>query len=102
VTGVSFARSADSLLSASEDGTVRQWDLTTGTEKGSLNASVGPIKCLAFGGKRVAVAGKFLAVRRKTATFSRFEGHDGPVHCVAFSQDGSLLASGGADGTVRV
>lgn len=102
VTGVAFARNADTLLSASEDGTVRQWDLTTGSDKGSLNASVGPIRCLAFSNKRVAVGGKTLAVRRKTASFTRFEGHDGLVNCVAFSADGTQLASGGADGTVRV
>jgi WD40 repeat protein len=101
VTGVAFART-DSLLTASEDGTVRQWDLATGADKGSLNASVGPIRCLAFSGKKVAVGGKTLAVRRKTASFTRFEGHEGFVNCVAFSQDGSQLASGGADGTVRV
>lgn len=102
VTGVAFARSAESLLSAGEDGTVRQWDLTTGTDKGSLNAAVGPIRCLAFGGKKVAVGGKTLGVRRRTASFSRFDGHQGHVNCVAFSSDGSLLASGGADGTVRI
>ena len=102
VTGVAFARSADTLLSAAEDGTVRQWDLSTGADKGSLNASVGPIRCLAFGGKKVAVGGKSLAVRRKTASFTRFEGHEGFVNCVAFSSDGTLLASGGTDGTVRI
>lgn len=29
-------------------------------------------------------------------------GHDGTVHCVAFAPDGSRLATGGADGTVRI
>jgi eukaryotic-like serine/threonine-protein kinase len=102
VTAIAFARNADTLLSASADGTVRQWDLKTATDKGSLNATVGPVKCLAFANKRVAVGGKSLAVRRKTATFERLDGHNGPVNCVAFNEDGSRVASGGADGTVRI
>lgn len=101
ITGVVFAKS-DSLLSASHDGTIRQWDLATGKEKGVLNAPVGPVNGLAFGNKRVAVAGRELAVRQKDGAFTRFDGHDGAVHCVAFSPDGSLLASGGADATVRI
>lgn len=102
VTGVSFARTADSVLTASQDGTVRQWDLTTRKEKGSLNAGAGPINDLAFTGKRLAVAGKTLAVRQKDGSFMRFVGHDGPVICLAFSPNGHLLASGGADATVRI
>ena len=102
VTGVAFARNADTLLSAGEDGMVRQWDLKTNADKGSLSASVGPVKCLAFANKKVAVCGKSVAVRNKTASFARFEGHSGPVNCVAFTEDGGLLASGGADGTVRI
>ena len=73
-----------------------------GVEKGSLNANVGPIRCLAFGGKKVAVGGDHLGLRRRTASFARLDGHNGPVLCVAFSPDGTLLASGGADGTVRI
>ena len=42
VTGVAFV-AADSLLSSSHDGTVRQWDLKTGKSKGVLQAPVGPI-----------------------------------------------------------
>jgi len=102
VTGLTFTRNADTLLSSSEDGTVRQWDLKTATDKGSLNSAVGPVRCIAFANKKVAVGGKSLAVRNKTASFSRFEGHDGPVNCVAFAADGGLLASGGADGSVRI
>src|SRR5207248_2564670 len=65
VTAVAFATSADSLLSAGQDGTGRQWDLATVRLKGTLGGTVGPIAGLAFGVKRVAVAGKTLAVRQQ-------------------------------------
>jgi serine/threonine protein kinase len=103
VTGVAFV-TADSLVSSSQDGTVRQWDLKTGKVKGVLQAPVGPISALAFAGKRIAVAGRDgLALRQPTAAaFQKLLGHDGAVLCCALSADGRLLASGGADRTVRV
>jgi len=101
VTALWFV-SPESLLSAGVDGTVRQWDLRLGKTKGTLPAGAGPISGLAFGGKRVAVAGETLAVRQPTGTFVKFAGHSGNVLCVAFSADGRLLASGGVDKTVRV
>jgi len=103
VTAVAFV-ATDSLLSASLDGTVRQWDLKTGKSKGTLQAPVGPITALTFAAKRVAVAGRDgLAMRQPgAANFQKISGHDGPVLCCAFTPDGKLLASGGADCTVRV
>jgi serine/threonine protein kinase len=101
VTGVAFV-SADSLLTAGTDGTVRQWELKTGKSKGTIPAGVGPLVALAYGGKRLAVAGDSLALRMPTGQFVKLEGHDGPVLCCAISADGRLLVSGGADRTVRV
>ena len=103
VTAVAFV-APDSLLSASADGTVRQWDLKTGKSKGTLPAAVGPIGALAFVAKRVAVVGRDgLALRQPgSGVFQKLSGHDGTVSCCALSPDGRLLASGGADRTVRV
>ncbi len=103
VTGVAFV-SAESLLSSSLDGTVRQWDLKTGKVKGVLQTPVGPIAAMAFAAKRIAVAGRDgLALRQPNApAFQKLSGHDGPVRCCALSADGQLLASGGSDRTVRL
>lgn len=103
VSGVAFV-GTESLLSASQDATVRQWDLKTGKSKGVLHAPVGPIAAMSYAGKRVAVAGRDgLALRQASSVaFQKLTGHDGPVLCCALSADGKLLASGGADRTVRI
>ena len=103
VTAVAFV-AADSLLSASQDGTVRQWDLKAGKSKGTLTATVGPIGAMAYAAKRVVVAGRDgLAFRQPSSgSFQKLTDHDGAVLCCALSPDGKLLVSGGSDRTVRI
>jgi eukaryotic-like serine/threonine-protein kinase len=103
VTAVAFV-ATDSLISASHDGTVRQWDLKTGKSKGVLPAPIGPLYAMAFAAKCVVVAGRDgLAIRQPGAGgFQKISGHDGAVLSCALSADGKLFASGGADRTVRI
>jgi WD40 repeat protein len=104
VTGITFAPDGGVLLSVGLDGKMGQWDAKTGKCRGVLQPAAGPLHALAFDGpnRRVALAGTVLRVRQPDGSYLDLEGHRDPVLCVAFSADGALLASGGADHTVRL
>jgi transcription initiation factor TFIID subunit 5 len=47
------------------------------------------------------MAWPWLSTKSNSAAFCSSAGHKGPVHRVCFTADGSVLATGGADHTVR-
>jgi len=104
VNCVLFLPAGDSLLSGSNDGSVRQWDVRTGAAKGTIPGQVGKVAAIAYGGptRRLAIAGQGLRVRQADGSFTVLYGHEGVALCVAFSSDGQLVASGGADRTLRL
>lgn len=103
------------LLSASEDGTVRQWDLSSGASKVIVQEAEDLIMGLALSpdGKHIATAsgdetrptrpGPIKLYDRATGELIKtLEAHQRVATTVAFSPDGKQLASGGFDGVIKL
>jgi hypothetical protein len=104
INGVTFTTDGAAVLSVGQDGTLRRWDVETGRCEGGLPGDAGVVWAVASGGAngRVALAGDRLRLRQPGGTVLTLEGHAGPALCVAFSANGTVLASGGSDGSVRL
>jgi WD40 repeat protein len=109
VRQLAFSPNGRHLASASNDGTVRVWDVRTGKEVGGppprIEASVIGV-AFSPDGQRLATASLDGAVRVWDATSWRLllvlREVTGGLWCVAFSADGRRLAWGSSDATVKV
>lgn len=105
--GVAWSPDGKWLVSGGGDKLLWWWDAASGTAKAKEKAHEDEIFAVAWSrdGKLVATAGKdgdiwiWDANRRKA--LRKFDDHEGIVSCVAFGND-NTLASGGADGTLRI
>jgi WD40 repeat protein len=108
VRAVAFSPDGLTLATASDDFTVRVWDLVTGTERLQLTGHAGAVFAVAFSpdGVTLASASEDHTVRLwdpVTGTERlQLTGHTGAVRAVAFSPDGVTLASASEDSTVRL
>jgi len=126
VRTVAVSEDGARAVSGSDDGTVRVWDLTTGTEQAALTGHAGEVFSVALtpDGTRAVSGGSDRTVRvwdlttgseqaalttgseqAALATGSEqavLSGHTRTVWSVAITPDGALAVSGSGDGTVRV
>lgn len=110
VTAVKFAKRGQVMFSASLDGTVKAWDLIryrnfrtfVGTERIRFN-------CLAVdpSGEVVCAASEdtydiYVWSVQTSQLVDTLSGHKGPVSCLSFGMENSVLASASWDKTIRV
>ena len=110
VYSVDFSPGGKILASASADGTIRLWNVTTGRQFGEpLTGGTGEVNSVAFSpnGRVLASGSDDRAIRLWNVATGReigkpLTGGTGPINSVAFSPNGKIVAGGSADHTIRL
>ena len=104
--GVAFHPTKNLVASCSDDKSIKLWNADTGAELWTVNVD-SPVESVAFSVDGTTLAagcfGEIYFVDPTAGEIkSSLSGHSGYVCSVAWSPDGTKLASGSADKTVRI
>ena len=108
VNMVSFSREGSRAASASDDGHVRIWDTSNGTQVSCFEGHKGAVKSVEYSpdSSYIVSGGVDATVRIWDAitgfNISTLIGHEGNVNSVTFSSDGRNVVSGSEDKTLRI
>ena len=107
VSSVSFSPDGTTLVSGSDDGRIKLWDVAAGQGIATLSGHRSSVSSVSFSPDGTTLASGAgdrtvklwnVAAREHIATLWHRDG----VHSVSFSPDGTMLASGAGDSTVRL
>ena len=113
VTGIAFDRTGQQFATSCDDETVRLWGTDQEEALTKLSFRL-PVNSVAFSPDSTLIAiatgdinrpakkGEALLVNRDGEIVHRLEGHERSVQAMQFPPDGSTVASGGIDETVRL
>jgi WD40 repeat protein len=108
VFSVALSRDGQVLASASNDNTVRVWDVATGAALTTLSKEFSVVSAVAISsnGSNLAMGSQdgsvFIWDSSSGEEPTTLAAHRGIVRCLAYSADDRWLASGGADRSIRV
>lgn len=109
VTSVAFAPDGQTILSGSDDSTIRLWNAETGRLVHCFRGHTNRVKCVAFSpdGQRILSAGEDGSLRLWSVETRKpihvFEhAHERSITSVAFSPDGRYALTGSDDRTIRL
>ena len=114
VTAVCWHENGTLIATSGDDKTARLWDLRTGKGVRIFTGSPSPLSCVALSSSSSTTGAASLLAAGTDAgavclwdvgtgrQLSVLQGHSDSVHSVSFSSDGTALASGSADCSLRV
>ena len=105
VRDVEFIGDGSQFVSATSHGNILIWETTSGRLIKSFGPEVRGVGKIAVGPDGQQLVAVFDRMQlwdiAAEQPVQEFLGHDGRINCVAFSHDGQMIISGGADRTVR-
>ena len=100
----SLSPMADPFFPSGSMAAAARWDTEKAKGRKLMHGEAGTWRAVAFAkaNECIALARDRLLIRHPDGTDLTLDGHNGGAWSVAFSADGTLLASGGSDRAVRV